>query len=98
MACILAAKANAQRHREADSGGEGLSLLEENRRRHGTSARLDRGGNTVTQIGQAVKDQLIGRKTEDQAAAYDASKSPRSEEEDKLRAMKGRIGRRSADD
>ncbi|EME44382.1 hypothetical protein DOTSEDRAFT_98148, partial [Dothistroma septosporum NZE10] len=50
MACILfvyartsirAAKANAQRHRDADTGGEGLSLLNEHRRRHGQAPRLE---------------------------------------------------------
>ncbi|EMC97229.1 hypothetical protein BAUCODRAFT_52596, partial [Baudoinia panamericana UAMH 10762] len=50
MACILfvytrtsirAAKENARRHRNVDSGGAGLNLMEENRRRHGLSQRLD---------------------------------------------------------
>ncbi|KAK5116733.1 hypothetical protein LTR62_007407 [Meristemomyces frigidus] len=103
MACILfvytrtsirAAKANAQRHRNADSGGEGLSLLEENRRRHGTAARVDRGGSTVAEIGSAVRDQLVGGKPGQESAARDSSRSARSEEEERLRAMKGKARRR----
>ncbi|KAF2766411.1 hypothetical protein EJ03DRAFT_246397, partial [Teratosphaeria nubilosa] len=58
MACLLfvyartsirAAKGNARRHRDADSGGEGLSLLQEHRRRHGQAERLDKGSNTIAE-------------------------------------------------
>ncbi|GAB7365240.1 hypothetical protein MBLNU230_g6325t1 [Neophaeotheca triangularis] len=49
MACLLfvyartsirAAKHNAQKHRDADTGGEGVSLLRESRRRHGVEGRV----------------------------------------------------------
>ena len=70
MACILfvyartsirAAKANAQRHRDADSGGQGVNLLNESRRRHGMERRLD-SGNTVTELAGELRTQIFGSK------------------------------------
>ncbi|TKA51028.1 hypothetical protein B0A55_12076 [Friedmanniomyces simplex] len=104
MACLLfvytrtsisAAKANAQRHRQADSGGEGLSLLNEHRRRHGMAERLDQGGSTVAEVGRAVKEQFIGARKKEQVEQVGKGMS---EEEERLRAMKRRVGRRSAQD
>ena len=110
MACILfvytrtsirAAKANAQRHREADSGGEGLSLLNEHYRRHGRSERLDGGGNTVTQLVGEAREQLMGARKKVGDESVVGGKMGRSEEEERLRALKGRVGsvgRKSAAD
>ncbi|TKA48348.1 hypothetical protein B0A54_00483 [Friedmanniomyces endolithicus] len=104
MACILfvytrtsisAAKANAQRHRQADSGGEGLSLLNEHRRRHGMAARLDEGGSTVGEVGRAVREQLVGARKKEPVEMVGKGIS---EEEERLRAMKGRVGRKSTQD
>lgn len=54
---IRAAKANAQRHRDADTGGDGLSLLAEHRRRHGLAKKIDGDeGGTVRQLSR----QLLG--------------------------------------
>lgn len=98
MACILfvyartsirAAKANAQRHRDADSGGEGLSLMNEHRRRHGLDKKLDRGGNTVTELAREAKSQLMGEKGEAKEKNGVRSGSGRSEEEERLRALRG---------
>ena len=99
MACLLfvyarmsinAAKANAQRHRDADSGGEGLSLLNESRRRHGMEKRLERGGNTVTELANEARIQLLGCKRKDENVGRVATGSGRSEEEERLRAMRGK--------
>lgn len=101
MACILfvyartsirAAKANAQRHRDAD-GGEGLSLLNEHRRRHGFDKKLEREGGTVTQLASEARAQLMGSK-KDEAASTEVERKGRSEDEERLRAMKGRPGKR----
>ncbi|KAM0689718.1 hypothetical protein Q7P36_010589 [Cladosporium allicinum] len=63
MACILfvysttsirAAKENARRYRERDTGGEGLSLLEESRRRHGMSKRREGEVGVVGELGEGV--------------------------------------------
>ncbi|KAK3722715.1 hypothetical protein LTR37_002286 [Vermiconidia calcicola] len=98
MACILfvyartsirAAKANAQRHRDADSSGEGLSLFNENRRRHGVDKRLEGGGNTVTELVSEARAQLMGSKKKSEGAEKAAGSSGRSEEEERLRAMRG---------
>jgi len=92
MACLLfvyartsirAAKANAQRHRESDSGGEGLSLLAESRRRHGLADKIESGG-TVSQL---TKEALMGRK--EQAEKSNANKG-RNEDDDRLRAAMGK--------
>lgn len=103
MACLLfvyartsirAAKANAQRHREADTGGEGLSLLNEHRRRHGMRDRVegDQGG-TVTQLASEARAQLMGKKKEE--AKREQVEAGRSNEEERLRAMRGKMGPRS---
>jgi hypothetical protein len=103
MACILfvyartsirAAKANAQRHRDADSGGEGLSLMNEHRRRHGLDKRLDEKG-TVGSLASEAKAQLMGR-TEDKAGEKQAveAKGLSWEEARRRELQGGRSGRR----
>jgi len=93
MACILfvysttsirAAKENAKRYRERDTGGEGLSLLEENRRRHGVGRRREGETGTVGELGR----ELFGRK-EMEEGNVGGEKKVRSEEEERLRALKG---------
>ncbi|KAK4496489.1 hypothetical protein PRZ48_012469 [Zasmidium cellare] len=83
---IRAAKANAQRHRDADTGGEGLSLLNEHRRRHGVQKGVEgSGGGTVVELGR----ELVGGgrgKTEVGAGVRDGA---RSAEEERLRALRG---------
>lgn len=95
MACLLfvytrtsirAAKANAQRHREAD-GGEGLNLLNESRRRHGMAERLDET-NTVKGLAAGAREQFMGQKDGKRAVAGEGSGRP--QEEDKLRAAMGK--------
>jgi hypothetical protein len=95
MACILfvysttsirAAKDNARRYRERDTGGEGLSLLEESRRRHGLVRKREGEKGVVGELA----GQLWG-KSEDDAEVAMGGKG-RSEEEERLRALKG--GRR----
>ena len=86
---IRAAKANAQRHRDADSGGEGLSLVNESRRRHGMDKRLERGGNTVTELASEARAQMFGSK-KDSGGEKKPAGSGRSEEEERLRAMRGK--------
>lgn len=99
MACLLfvyartsirAAKANAQRHRDNDTGGEGLSLLNESRRRHGVDKRLERGGNTITELLSEGRSQLFGEKTNEEVAKKGDVGTGLSENEEKLRAMRGR--------
>ena len=101
MACLLfvytrtsirAAKANAQRHRDAD-GGEGISLLNESRRRHGLDKKLERSGNTVSQLAGEAREQIMGGKgrVKEGGASGDEVRSGRSEDEERLRAMKAGI-------
>jgi len=97
MACILfvysttsirAAKENARKYRERDTGGEGLSLLEESRRRHGISRRRDGESGVVGELGR----ELFGRKGGDAGEADEGGKGRRrgySEEEERLRLLKG---------
>ena len=101
MACILfvytrvsirAAKENAQRHRDAD-GGQGLSLLNEHRRRHGQAERLERGSNTVSELASEAREQLLGARPGVENVKATAG-SGRSEEEERLRALKSRMGRK----
>lgn len=61
---IRAAKANAQRHRNADTGGGGIDLLKEHRRRHGLGRRIDGGGSTVVELVKEVKSDIVGQKRE----------------------------------
>lgn len=91
MACLLfvyartsirAAKNNAQRHRETDSGGEGLSLLAESRRRHGLADKIESGG-TVSQL---TREALLGRKNQ----AEQREGKSQSENDDRLKAAMGR--------
>ena len=90
---IRAAKANAQRHREADSGGEGLSLLNESRRRHGMRESVERGG-TVTQLASEARAQIMGGNKKKTDGGAGEAGSGRSEDE-RLRALKGKIGKKS---
>lgn len=92
MACILfvytrtsirAAKENARRYREKDTGGEGLSLLEESRRRHGMVAKREGEKGIVGEIA----GQLFG-KSEGEAVG-DSAQRVRSEEEERLRLLRG---------
>ena len=91
MACILfvysttsirAAKENARRYRQRDTGGEGLSLLEESRRRHGL---VDKREGEKGVVGE-IAGQLFGKK-EDEVEAV--SGRARSEEEERLRLLRG---------
>lgn len=109
MACLLfiytrtsirAAKANAQRHRDADSGGQGLDLYNESRRRHGLGERVETKG-TVSELATAGREQLLGSSrankdasVQDERGSKVAEGLPsRGDEEEKLRAA---MGRRSA--
>ena len=103
MACILfvytrtsirAAKENAQRHRDADSGGQGLDLYNEQRRRHGRAERLEKGGNTVTELAGEARRQLMGSKSKE-AENKEQSTAGKSDEEERLRALKEKMGRRT---
>lgn len=90
---IRAAKANAQRHRDADTGGEGLSLLNENRRRHGLDKRVEgSGGGTVVELGRQL---VSGGGGEKKTTEKEEGGQVRSEEEERLRALKGAMGRKS---
>lgn len=98
MACLLfvytrtsirAAKANAQRHRDADSGGEGVNLLKESRRRHGSIQKVEQGG-TVTQLAKGAKEQLLGAGKKVKGSHEDVKAPVPTEDEDKLRAAMGR--------
>lgn len=98
---IRAAKANARRHREADSGGEGLSLLNEHRRRHGLAEKLDSGNNTITELAHQAKSEVMNmRAKQDKSSKNDVSDpamTGRSEEEQRLRAMRGTKVRQSSE-
>jgi hypothetical protein len=92
MACILfvysttsirAAKETARRYRERDTGGEGLSLLEESRRRHGLSGRREGERGVVGELA----GQLFGGKEEE--VVEGGSGKGRSEEEERLRLLRG---------
>lgn len=92
---IRAAKANAQRHRDADTGGGGLSLLAEHRRRHGKAEKVEgTGGGIVAELGREVfkgsgsQEDSVGEKRSGEKV-----KSGKEEEEDKLKAVM-RPGRR----
>jgi hypothetical protein len=83
---IRAAKANAQRHRDADSGGEGLSLLQEHRRRHGLIDRVGTDGQgTVVELGK----EIFGKEKNEKKDAGSAG-SGRTEDEERLRAALGK--------
>ncbi|KAH0293864.1 hypothetical protein M436DRAFT_71465 [Aureobasidium namibiae CBS 147.97] len=99
MACLLfvytrtsirAAKANAQRHRDADSGGEGLDLLAESRRRHGRAEKVDQSGGTLSDIVHGAREQFLGPKKPAAKPEKLGGRSPISENEEKLRAAMGR--------
>lgn len=88
---IRAAKANAQRHSDADSGGQGLNLAEENKRRHGQAQRLDKGG-TFTELAREARSQLLGSEDEGHIQA-DQTRPARTRSEELLEAMKGKINK-----
>ena len=92
MACILfvysttsirAAKENARRYRERDTGGEGLSLLEESRRRHGMSKRREGEVGVVGELGR----ELFGKGGEGEEEK--GARKGYSEEEERRRLLKG---------
>jgi hypothetical protein len=96
MACILfvyartsirAAKANAQRHRDADSGGQGVNLLNESRRRHGMEKRID-SGNTVTELASELKTQIFGSRVKDKEGEIRVDRSGLREEEERRRVLR----------
>ena len=92
---IRAAKNNAQRHREADSGGKGLSLLNESRRRHGLADKVDGAEGTVTELGR----EILGGSSRQGKGSNNAGLEKglgRSEEDERLTALKGQKGRRSS--
>ncbi|KAI4731921.1 hypothetical protein E4T49_00279 [Aureobasidium sp. EXF-10728] len=99
MACLLfvytrtsirAAKANAQRHRDADSAGEGLDLLAESRRRHGRAERLDQGTSTLSELAHGAREQFLGSNKSAARPEKLKGRSPISENEEKLRAAMGK--------
>jgi hypothetical protein len=99
MACLLfvytrtsirAAKANAQRHRNADSGGEGLDLLAESRRRHGRAEKLDQGSGTLSELVHGAREQFLGSSKATAKPEKLGGRSPISENEEKLRAAMGK--------
>lgn len=91
---IRAAKENAQRYRNADSGGEGLSLLNEHRRRHGLAKKVEGDGDgTVVELGRAllgVNRNIGGGEADEQLG--------RSEEEEREKVLKMRMARRGGND
>lgn len=96
MACILfvyartsirAAKANAQRHRDADSGGQGVNLLNESRRRHGLEKRID-SGNTVTELASELKTQIFGSRAKDGEGEKGVNRRGLREEEERRRVLR----------
>ena len=95
MACILfvyartsisAAKANAQRHRDADSGGKGVNLLMESRRQHGMEKRID-SGNTVTELASELRTQIFGSRAKETDAEKEVDRSGLREEEEKRKLL-----------
>lgn len=93
---IRAAKANAQRHRDADTAsggaaGDGISLLNEHRRRHGQAERVGSDGKgTVAELA----GELFGRnKKEGRGEDVGQQKGEgRSREEERLREVLGKKG------
>lgn len=88
---IRAAKANAQRHRDVDSGGEGLSLLNEHRRRHGMAKKVEGDGGTVVELGRAILGGASKGEVDGQAGRSE-------EEEEREKLLKMRMARRGGDD
>lgn len=91
---IRAAKANAQRHRDVDSGGEGLSLLNEHRRRHGMAKKVEGdSGGTVVELEREIMGGV--RKG---SGGDEHSQAGRSEEEEREKVLKMRMARRGEDE
>ena len=100
MACILfvytrtsirAAKANAQRHRDAD-GGNGLDLLNESRRRHGSREQVDDGSKVGAfgELAGEVREQFLGRRKEGDELKKGEVRGKVDEAENKLKAAMGK--------
>lgn len=88
---IRAAKENAQRHRNADSGGQGLDLLNESRRRHGLAKQVGSGSEggrmgSVGELASEARAQLLGKKKTGAEGEGGSGASARREPEDKLKA------------
>ncbi|GAB7351985.1 hypothetical protein MBLNU459_g2509t1 [Dothideomycetes sp. NU459] len=104
MACLLfvytrtsirAAKANAQRHRDSDSGGEGLDLLKESRRRHGMADKIDdTKGGVLGEIAVGAREHFLGTGSTQSKRTKEAQKAE-AKGEDKLKAA---MNKRSARD
>ncbi|CZT20611.1 uncharacterized protein RCC_06469 [Ramularia collo-cygni] len=93
---IRAAKANAQRHRDVDSGGEGLSLVNEHRRRHGLAKKIDGdGGGTVVELGREI---LGGARKGGGGSGAADDQTNRTEEEERAKVLKMRMARKGGDD
>lgn len=103
MACLLfvytrtsirAAKANAQRHRDADSGGQGLDLYNESRRRHGLADKVesDKYAGNVGELASHAREQLLGKKksSDDEEETKKLVSPNRREPENKLKAAMGK--------
>lgn len=58
--------------------------------------RLDRGSNTVTELASEMRAGLLGERKKSADAVVDAVGSGRSEEEERLRALRGRMGRKGS--
>jgi hypothetical protein len=87
---IRAAKTNAQRHRDADGGGGGLSLLNEHRRRHGLKEKVGgTQGGTVVELGREIFGNAEKERSKDEGAGEGGNKG-RSAEEEKLRGLMGK--------
>ncbi|KAL1296844.1 hypothetical protein AAFC00_004467 [Neodothiora populina] len=84
---IRAAKANAQRHRDADSGGQGLDLYNESRRRHGLAdqVRDDKKYGAVGELASEARAQLLGKQSESEERRKEIA-SGRGAGEDRLKA------------
>lgn len=104
MACLLfvytrtsirAAKVNAQRHRDSDSGGEGLDLLKESRRRHGIGEKVDdTKGGILGELVVGAREQFLGKKEDLESSRVKEVKKAEAKGEDKLKAaMNKRSGK-----
>ena len=81
-------RARGEAGRESCRQTLGLSLLHESRRRHGMEKRID-GRGTFTELASEAKTQLLGSKKDGDGARAEVG-SGRSEEEERLRALRGK--------
>ena len=72
--------------------------MQESRKRHGVEKRLDRGGSTVTELAGEARAQLLGSKKRDEKSLKNEAGSAKSEEEQRLRALRGKGRKRSGPD